>query len=85
METIYTGIVKKLIEQQCIGTAKGKHLDHLGLLHDIPRLPGETDDDYRKRILDINDKREIEYVRKCAWSDEVLKIIRKERNEHEDC
>lgn len=62
---------------------KGKYLDNLGLLYDIPRLPGETDDDYRKRISDINDKRKIEYLRKCARNDELLKSIRKERNENE--
>lgn len=45
------GVIFSIREQALVATATGDGLDKLGKDRKMPRLAGETDDDYRKRLL----------------------------------
>ncbi|MEG1649228.1 MAG: baseplate J/gp47 family protein [Rikenellaceae bacterium] len=50
-ETLLRGSVEYLMRQNFVQYAEGEHLNNWGELFAIPRLNGELDNDYRKRIL----------------------------------
>ena len=43
--------LRKVLQSELIGTATGTHLDLFGDYFDLPRKTGESDDDYRSRLL----------------------------------
>ena len=59
--------------------AEGKHLDILGILYDVKRNSGESDEDFRERIIDKIKKDDYEYRMRLRKEHEKLaKILAKE-------
>lgn len=51
-ESVLRGEIEYLMRQNFVQYASGEHLDNWGALFGIIRFAGETDDDYRHRIID---------------------------------
>ena len=45
--------VKRMLKHQFIPMSKGEQLDNWGVLFGASRRPGETDEDFRKRLYKI--------------------------------
>lgn len=58
--------------------ADGKYPDNLGVLHDVKRNSGESDEDFRERIIDKIKKDDYEYrMRLRKEREKLAKNIRK--------
>lgn len=53
-ETLLRGEADHLMRQNFVQYAAGVHLDNWGELFGVPRITNESDNDYRKRVLESN-------------------------------
>lgn len=71
-ETLIRGSVEHLMRQNFVQYAEGEHLNNWGELFGVSRLNGESDNDYRKRILN-SDHASIGTI--SAYRNRILSVL----------